>query len=196
MAPPARPPLFLMSATSPSICCSSSANEGHAPHALARGAGRGEEPVGERVVGGEEGGGAVAEGDDRRAGEGGEIDQLGGAAAGGVDQAVGEDEAAFGVGGEDLHGDAVHAAEDVAGAEGVAGDHVLRGADRGLDDVADTEGAQGGHGAEDGGAAGHVALHVEHALVGLDRIAAGVEGDGLADETRDADRSPVAPSGS
>ncbi len=51
-----------------------------------------------------------------------------------------------------------------------------------MDHVGAADGAEGGHRAEDGGAARHVPLHLQHPLVGLDGVAAGVEGDALADQ--------------
>ena len=85
---------------------------------------------------------AVAEGDDGGAGQRGQVDQLRRPLAGGVDQPVGEDEAALGVGREDLDRDAVHRGQDVAGAEGLAGDHVLGGADHAVDRRARTPSAR------------------------------------------------------
>ena len=44
---------------------------------------------------------------------------------------------------------------------------------------------EGAHDAEHGGAAAHVVLHFFHAFGGLDGNAAGIEGDGFADEAED-----------
>ena len=80
-----------------------------------------------------------------------------------VPERVGEDEAALGVGVDDLDGLARHRREDVAGAHGVAVGHVL-------DEADDADGVDLGlarrervHEAGDRGGAAHVALHVLHA---------------------------------
>ncbi len=161
-------------------------DEGHAPHPLA-GALRGiEEPIGKGVVGGEEGGRAVAERDDRRSGQGCQVDELRRATAGGIDKPVGENESALGVGGENLHRDAVHPSDHVAGPKGRPGNHVFGGADGRLHWRRATEITQCGHGAEHSGSAGHVAFHLQHALIRFDRVATGVERDRLADQSDDS----------
>ena len=74
------------------------------------------------------------------------------------------------------------AGQHVAGLHRPAAGHVL-GRRHDADD-ADRRLEQGdrAHRADDGGAAGHVVLHPLHAVGRLDRDAAGVEGDALADE--------------
>src|SRR5437016_7329094 len=71
---------------------------------------------------------------------------------------------------------------------GMAGGEVFRGRDEAHDIDLRLEQSQGLKGAEHGRRAGHVELHVLHVLRGLDRDAAGVERDALADER---DRSGV-----
>ncbi len=112
---------------------------------------------------------------------------MGGAEAAGVGEAVGEDEAAFGVGVDDLDGFSGlvtegHGGLNVAGLLGFAVGHVLSGADDADDANARLEQGDGAHGADHGSAAGHVVLHLLHVVGGLDGDAAGVEGDAFADE--------------
>ena len=137
------------------------------------------------VVVGEEAGVEQAERDADGAGEGGGVDEVGGAEGFGVVEAVGEDEAAFGVGVDDLDGLAGHGGDDVAGFEGVAVGHVFGGADDADDADGGLELGDGAHGADHGGGAGHVVLHLVHVVGGLDGDAAGVEGDAFADEAED-----------
>ena len=97
-------------------------------------------------------------------------------------QRVAEDQAALGVGVEDLDGGAAVHREDVAGPDRGAADHVLghRGVRRHLErqaEVGDRE-----RGGDDRGGAGHVGLHLVHAGGRLDGQPAGVEGDALADQ--------------
>ena len=70
----------------------------------------------------------------------------------------------------------------VAGAQRVAADGVLGGGDQPGDPDRAADGGEGAHHGDHDGAAGHVALHVDHRLGRLDRQAAGVEGDALADQ--------------
>ena len=124
-----------------------------------------------------------AERDHDRAGQRREIDhEFRLELLGHVPEHVGQHEAAFGVGVDDLDGLARHRGDDVAGPLRVAVGHVLDEAD-GADGV-DLGLARGQrmHQADDAGRAAHVALHVLHAAGRLDRNAAGVEADALADE--------------
>ena len=76
------------------------------------------------------------------------------------------------------------AREDVAGPVGVAAGHVLAGGrDRQHAERQPEVGDRAGR-LDHGGAAGHVALHVLHVQGRLERDAARVEGDRLADEAR------------
>src|SRR5271154_4734858 len=100
----------------------------------------------------------------------------------GVVDSVGQDQAAFGVGVQDLDGLAGHGGLDVAGFLGFAAGHVFgAGDDADYFDVRLQLG-KGAHYTEHGGAAGHVVLHLFHAVGGLDGDAAGVEGDRFADQ--------------
>jgi hypothetical protein len=100
----------------------------------------------------------------------------------GVGQRIAQDEAAFGVGIQDLDRLARHADDDVARLDGRAARHVLAGRDdadqvqlrlQRRDRVQRAEHARG---------AAHVELHLVHLASRLDRDAAGVEGDALADQ--------------
>ena len=97
-----------------------------------------------------------------------------------VPEHVAEDEAALGVGVLDLDRLAGGGAHDVARTLCVAVGHVLDQADE--TDHVGLRLAAGdrGHGADDGGRAAHVALHVLHAGARFQRDAARVEGDALA----------------
>jgi hypothetical protein len=113
---------------------------------------------------------------------------VGAAELAGVGEAIGQDEAAFGVGVDDLDGLAGlvgfegHGGLDVAGLLGFAVGHVFCRADDADDLDLGLDAGDGGHGAEHGCRAGHVVLHQLHLVGGLDGDAAGVEGDALADE--------------
>ena len=101
----------------------------------------------------------------------------------GVRQRVGHHQPPLGVGVGDLGGAPAVVAYHVTGAQRVAADGVLGGGDQ----AGDPHRAADGRAARPAptmhhGAAGHVALHVDHRLGGLDRQAAGVEGDALADQ--------------
>ena len=100
----------------------------------------------------------------------------------GVVEEVGEDQTAFGVGVDDLDGLAGHRGDDIAGPLCGAVGHVLDQSDDA--DGIDLRLARGErmHQPGDRRGAAHVALHVLHAGGGLDRDAAGVEDDALADE--------------
>ena len=72
---------------------------------------------------------------------------------------------------------------DVARLLRFAAGHVFGGADDADDAHLGLEQRDGAHGADHRGAAGHVVLHLFHAVGGLDGDAAGVEGDAFADES-------------
>ena len=99
-----------------------------------------------------------------------------------VPEHVGQHEPAFGVGVDDLDGLAGHRGDDVAGTLRIAVGHVLDEADDADDVDLGLARGQRVHQADHGSRAAHVALHVLHAGGRLDRNAAGVEDDALADE--------------
>ena len=124
----------------------------------------------------------LAQRDHLATGQGGGLEQVVGAVRAGAGHRVAEDHPALGVGVEHLdplaveHGD--HVTRPVAGARR----HVLRhrqvaGHRHGRLERGDRQ-----HRRADGRRAGHVGLHLPHALRRLDRDAAGVEGDALADQ--------------
>ncbi len=120
-----------------------------------------------------------------RAGQRGGVNQMRAAEFAGVENAVGEDHAAFGVGVDHFDGLAGHGDLHVAGLLRASAGHIFG---RGNDGNHWNRGLQVGdcaHGAEHGGAAAHVVLHFLHVVGGLDGDAAGVEGDGFADEPED-----------
>src|SRR5690606_12899756 len=117
------------------------------------------------------------------AGEGGEVDDGRGVVlTGAVGEGVGEDEAAFGVGVGHFGGDAVVEGEDVVDAVGGGVDHVFGAGDDADDALGQVEPGDGLHGADDAHPAALVVLHAGHAAGGLHGVAAGIEGDRLADE--------------
>ena len=138
------------------------------------------DPVDQGGVLAEEPGGAGSEGDRAGPGEGGQVDDGVGPGLRRQAQAVGQDQAALGVGVEDLDGGAAADREHVADPDGVGSDHVLDQGQVAGDLHLGAQGAQCAHGADDGGGAAHVAVHALHALARLQRVAAGVEGDPLA----------------
>src|SRR5713101_2223594 len=156
--------------------------DGHLPHFFADGFGAGEKLVGEGLVGAEDADVDIGEGDDDGAGEGSSVDEMGSAELLGVVDAVGQYKATFGVGVEDFDGFTGHGGLDVAGFLRFAARHVFRGRNDANHFDAGLEGGKSAHDAEHGRAAGHVVLHFFHAVGGLDGDAAGVEGNGFADE--------------
>ncbi len=136
-------------------------------------------------------GGGFAEGYGDCAGESGGVNEVGGAELAGVGNAVGQDEAAFGIGVDDLDGLA-GTSEDrdmavctspgfCAVPEGMfsAAQTMAMTADFGL------EQRDGAHGCNHGSAAGHIVLHLLHIVGRLDGDAAGIKGDAFADEAED-----------
>jgi hypothetical protein len=132
------------------------------------------------VVVGEQAGGDVAQGDDAGAGEGGDVDHGDGVEALGVGERVAQDQAAFGVGVEDLDGLAGHGGDDVAGLDGASRRACSRWRDQADHVDRQLHLRDGLEGAEHAGGAAHVVLHLVHAGAGLEGDAAGVEGDALA----------------
>src|ERR1035441_4746710 len=156
--------------------------EGKTPHFFARlfvGAGEAVEHI---VVAGKDSGVDVAEGHDDGAGQGGGVYQMRAAQLAGVAEAVGQDQASFGVGVDDLDGLAGHGDLHVSRLLRFAGGHVFGGTNDGGNFHFGLEQGDGAHGADHGGGSGHVVLHFLHAVGGLDGDAAGVEGDTFADQ--------------
>ena len=110
---------------------------------------------------------------------------MGGAEFAGVENAVSEDHAAFGVGIDDFDGLAGHGDLHVAGFLSAAAGHIFGGGDHGDHRDFGLQVGDGAHSAEHGGAAAHVVLHFFHVVGGFNGDAAGVEGDGFADEAED-----------
>src|ERR1019366_5715119 len=98
-------------------------------------------------------------------------------------EAVGQDQAAFGVGVDNFDGLAGHGDLHVSRLLRFAGRHVFGGANDGGDFHFRLEQGDGAHGADHSGGSGPVVLHFLHAVGGLDGDAAGVEGDAFADQT-------------
>ena len=168
--------------------------ERHPPQRLARGLAGVVHPGGQGLVVGEERADPLAERDLDRTGERGDVDQDGRVElVDGVGHRVREHQPTLGVGVEHLGRPAAVLGEHVAGTQGVAADRVLGGGDEPGDAEGAAHPAQRRHHGHHDRATGHVALHRGHALAGLDREAAGVEGDALADQHHP--RSLPAPAG-
>ena len=155
----------------------------HVPRQLAGRVAGGHERVGQVGVAGVQRGVLLAEPERGGARERGDVDEHVGV-EGGVrpGQRVGQDQAALGVGVGDLDGGAVPHRQHVTRAVGRATEVVLGERQHGRDPVRDP----GGGGTEDRGqrdrGTGHVGLHRDHGLARLDREAARVERDALADD--------------
>ena len=158
--------------------------ERHPPHRLTRGRPGVEQRGGQRVVVGEQAADLLTQRDLDGAGERGDVDEHGGVELGdGVGQGVGHDQAALGVGVGDLGGPTAPVPDHVAGAQRVAAETEFSAAATSpMTGHRAADGGQRGHGGDHDATAGHVALHVDHRLAGLDGEAAGVEGDALADQ--------------
>ena len=101
-----------------------------------------------------------------------------------VGEGVGQDQPAFGVGVEHLDGLARERRHDVAGPLRAAAGHVLDGGNQRRHRHGRLQLRDGPHGADHGGAARHVVLHLLHAVGGLDGDAAGIERDALAHQAQ------------
>ena len=110
-----------------------------------------------------------------------------------VVQRVGEHDAALGVGVQHLDRLARRRGDDVARPVGGAARHVLGGADHADHVQGQLEQRARAQHADHGRGARHVVLHLVHARGGLDRDAAGVERDALADEADGRRAASAAP---
>ena len=146
----------------------------------------------ERIVVPEHSAGLVSEGYAACAGQRRNIDDHRGLVPAGIGKGVGENEPAFRVGVEDLYGLARQGPEHVAGLVRAAARHVFRCRQQSHDVERKLELRGRPKGAEHRRASRHIVLHLVHVLCGLDRDAAGIEGNGLAHE-RDKGLLPSAP---
>ncbi len=164
-------------------------DERHPPRSLAAGFPRGHQRLPERVVGAVERGMGPAQAQGRRSGERGDVDEHVGL-GGGPDprHRVGEHHAPLGIGVGHLDARAVVGAHDVPGPVGGRTDGVLREWQHPDHPVGQLELRGGQHGGQHGGGPGHVGLHPDHRVAGLDRDATGVEGDALAHQRHRAAR--------
>src|SRR4051812_375731 len=134
------------------------------------------------VVVAEDAGEEVAHPGPHRPRERREVDHLRRALAPRVPEGVGEDQAALGVGVRDLHGQPRRGLDHVRRPDRVGTDHVLARGDDARHRHGELELGDGAHRGEHGGPAGHVALLTHDVGLGLEEVAARVEGHGLADE--------------
>ena len=156
--------------------------QGQLPCLVAALARCGQDFVGQLLRVGQKAAGNVAECDDARAGECGDIDYGGGFELFGMAQRVAQYQAAFGIGVQDFDGGAVHGRYHVAGFAGGRVGHVFAGGD----DGGQVDGQFGFGGgcecADDACRTAHVVFHFVHRFARLERDAAAVEGDAFADE--------------
>ena len=115
------------------------------------------------------------------AGQGSDVDDARHARFTRVGDHVTQRQPALGVGVVHLHRDAAQHADAVARLEGAPADHVLDRSHVGLDRDGQLQVGDRLHGRQHRAAAGHVALHVAHAVSRLQVVATRVEADGLAD---------------
>ena len=158
--------------------------QGKRPGVVAARTRGGEDVVAPRVVVREQARVEVAERDLHRARQRCEVEHVRRTFSACVPEGVGEHEPPLCVRVRDLDRLAVCGAQDVAGAERLAADEILRGRDDGEDADGRLQLGRGCRAGDHGRAAGHVALHVVHLQRRLQRDAAGVERDRLADETQ------------
>ena len=156
--------------------------EREVPYALAAGASRLAELRGERRAVREHSAHALAERNDAGAGEGGEIDYHSRPRAGGERERIGEHHAPFGIGVNDLNGDAVRRAHHFLRPIGLRTDAILGDREPGIRGERGAQFAERDERCERDRAAGHVGVHVEHRAMRLEVDPAGVEQDALADQ--------------
>ena len=155
----------------------------HAPEPVAGRFARGHQAFGQRIVGGEQPGKSAAQGPDDRSGEGRHVDHHPRLKPGcHVMQRIAQYQPAFGICVDDLDRGAAMQTEDIARAIRGGIQSIDCQGHRGDDVDAGLPAGQGGDRPGHRGTAGHVALHVPHALSWLQRDAAGIEGDALADQ--------------
>ena len=123
------------------------------------------------------------EGDQHRAGQGGQVHEPVGTELDRVGEGVGQDQAPLGVGVIHLHGLAIQLGDDVAGLDRASARHVLRRGDHRQQVDRHLQLGDRRHGLEDHRSPGHVHLHLVHGLRRLDGDPAAVEGDALADKS-------------
>src|ERR1700682_4796805 len=153
---------------------------GHLPHFFAGRFGAGEKLVGPDLIVAKNAGVDVGECDDDGPREGGGIHQVGGSELFGIVNTVGKNQAAFGVGVQDLDGFAGHGGLNVTGLLRFAAGHIFSCGNHADHFNIWLKSRESAHHAEHGGSASHVVLHFFHAIGGLDGDAAGVESDGPA----------------
>ena len=155
----------------------------HAPEPLAGVPGGPGQAAVPAVIGGHDAGGHIAQHGVHGSREGGDIHQVGAALpADGPGEAVSQDQAALGIGVEDLHGLAGKEGDPVAGEHAGGGDAVFTGGDHRRDVDPDSVPGQSMQGGGSRRAPGHVALDARHGGGGFQTIAAAVHGDALAHE--------------
>ena len=136
----------------------------------------------EAIAVAEKSGDDVAQCNDDRAGQRGDVHDRGRLEALGIGQRIAQDQAAFGVGVENLDRLSRHAADDVAGLGCARPGHVLARGDQSDHIDGRFQLSKASENAHDAACAAHVVLHFVHCIGRLERDAAGIECDALADE--------------
>ena len=154
----------------------------HPPAGVERALCRGLELRRHRVVGGEQAGMVMTKGDHAGTGQRGHVDDDGRLEAFGVGQCVAQDQPALGIGVEDLDRLPRQARHHVARLDGAAARHVLARRHDADEVELRREFGHGAQRAEHARRTAHVELHLVHLGARLDRDAATVEGDALADQ--------------
>ena len=160
--------------------------QGHPPVLLPGQGGGGLKAAVPAVVAGHNPGGHIAQHGPDGPGEGGRVHQTGALLLPGrPGEAVGQDQAALGVGVEDLDGLAGEGADHIPRHGALPGDPVLTGGDYSHSIYPGPRRRQGPQGAGRGCRAGHVPLDALHGVPGFKGVAAGVHGDALAHQAQD-----------
>ena len=145
-------------------------------------AGGGEQAVDQILIVAHHAADVMTQGDDARAGQGGDVDDGFGLELLGVSERVAQNQTAFGIGVQHFNRQTFHAFHDVARFVCRAGRHVFAGGDDGDEVDRQLQFDGGAEGADDGCRAAHVKLHFVHVQAGFEGNAAGVEGDAFADQ--------------
>ena len=156
----------------------------HMPHLFALRARRQHHALAQRIVVREQAHVDVPERHHNGSGEGGRIHQMRAAQLLRISDGVRQNQSPFRIGVDHLDGFAGERSNDIAGTLRPAARHIFDGGYQCGDGNGGLELRDGAHGADHGGAPGHVVFHLLHAIGRLDGDAARVEGDALAHQAQ------------
>ena len=145
-------------------------------------AGGGKQTVNQSLIVAHHAADVMTQGDDARAGQGGDVDDGFGLELFGVSKRVTQNQTAFGIGVQHFDGQAFHAFHDVARFVCRAGRHVFTSGDDGNQVDRQLQFDGGAEGTDDGCRAAHVELHFVHVRTGFEGDATSVEGNAFADQ--------------